>query len=120
MTDQIQIRNFKLLLFCGVLPEEKVRRQPFRLDIDIEVDLDQASTSDELTDTVNYGDVLLLLERTLEAERFELLERLAGRIAELVLENSLVIGVTVKVHKLRPPVSQNVESTGVRIHRSRS
>ncbi len=119
MNDSIQIRNFKLLLFCGVLPEEKVRRQPFRLDINIEVDLEAPSITDELTDTVNYGDVLLMLERTLEAERFELLERLAGRTAELILENPLVNAVSVKVHKLRPPVSQNIESTGVQIRRTR-
>ena len=119
MPDQIQIRNFKLLLFCGVLPEEKVRRQPFRLDIDIEVDLDSPSVTDDLTDTVDYGDVLATLERHLEAERFELLERLAGRAIELVMENSLVAAVSVTVHKLRPPVPQNVESTGVQIRRER-
>ena len=119
MSDQIQIRNFKLLLFCGVLPEEKVRRQPFRLDIDIEVDLSAPATSDELTDTVNYGEVLGTLERVLEAERFELLERLAGRVIELVMQNPLVAAVEVTVHKLRPPVPQNVESTGVKVRRER-
>lgn len=119
MPDQIQIRNFKLLLFCGVLPEEKVRRQPFRLDIDIEVDLAAPSATDDLTDTVNYGEVLATLERVLEAERFELLERLAGRVVELIMENPLVAAVGVTVHKLRPPVPQNVESTGVQIRRER-
>ena len=119
MPDQIQIRNFKLLLFCGVLPEEKVRRQPFRLDIEIEVDLDAPSTTDDLADTVNYGEVLATLERHLEAERFELLERLAGRTIELIMENPLVAAVGVTVHKLRPPVPQNVESTGVQIRRER-
>jgi dihydroneopterin aldolase len=119
VNDQIQIRNFKLLLFCGVLPEEKVRRQPFRLDVNIEVDLTPSTATDELADTVNYGDVLAALERTLEAERFDLLERLAGRVVELVMENPLVLAVEVTVHKLRPPVSQNVESTGVQIRRTR-
>jgi len=119
VSDLIQIRSFELLLFCGVLPEENVRRQPFRFDIDIEVDLRRASETDDLTDTVNYGEVLAQLSKALEAERFDLLERLAGRTAELVLTNPLVSGVTVSAHKLRPPVPQHVESTGVKIRRER-
>ncbi|MBT8240026.1 MAG: dihydroneopterin aldolase [Acidimicrobiia bacterium] len=119
MSDLIQIRGLELLLFCGVLPEETVRRQPFRLDIDIEVDLEQASRTDNLTDTVNYGDVLDQLSKALQSERFDLLERLAGRTAELVLANPLATAVTVSAHKLRPPVPQHVESTGVKIRRER-
>jgi dihydroneopterin aldolase len=89
------------------------------LDIDIEVDLQRASRTDDLTDTVNYGAVLEQLSKTLESERFDLLERLAGRTAELVLTNPLVTAVTVSAHKLRPPVPQHVASTGVKIRRER-
>ncbi len=119
MSDLIQVRSFELLLYCGVLPEETVRRQPFRFDIDIETDLHRPSETDDLADTVNYGQVLDTLAETLQAERFELLERLAGRTAELVLANPLVSAVTVAAHKLRPPVPHHVASTGVKIRRER-
>ncbi len=119
MSDLIQIRALELLLFCGVLPEETVRRQPFRFDIDIEVDLERASKTDDLVDTVDYGELLDHVGKNLERERFALLERLAGRTAELVLGNPLVTGVTVSAHKLRPPVAHLVESTGVVIRRTR-
>lgn len=119
MGDIIQIRGFELLLFCGVLPEEQVRIQPFRFDIDMEVDMSLASKTDELKDTVSYADVLDNLADSLAAERFALLERLAGRTAEIILQNPLVLGVSVEVAKLRPPVHHAVDTTGVRIHRSR-
>jgi FolB domain-containing protein len=119
VSDLIQIRSFELLLYCGVLPEEVLRRQPFRFDIDVEVDLQRPSQTDDLADTVDYGEVLETLAKTLQAERFDLLERLAGRAAELVLANPLVSAVTVAAHKLRPPVPHHVASTGVKIRRER-
>ena len=112
--DRIEIRGFEMVLLCGVLPEEKVRRQPFRFDLNLEVDLGPSSKTDDLTDTVNYGTVIDDL-----ASRFDLLERLAGRAAEIVMGNKLVNAVEVTVHKLRPPVPQQVSSTGVRIRRER-
>jgi dihydroneopterin aldolase len=117
--DIIQIRGFELLLFCGVLPEEKERIQPFRFDIDLEVDITRASETDDLEDTVSYAEVMDILADVLGAQRFSLLERLAGRTAELLLENPVVFAVTVVVAKLRPPVPHAVNTTGVRLHRSR-
>lgn len=109
----------ELLLFCGVLVEEQQRRQPFRFDLDLYLDLRAAGESDDLSATANYGAVIDQLTATLHDEQFALLERLATRTCELVLETAIVQEVTVKIHKLRPPVAANVESTGVRIHRSR-
>ncbi len=107
------------MLFCGVLPEEQERIQPFRFDIDIEVDMTRASQTDELDDTVSYADVMDNLADALGSERFALLERMAGRTAELILENPLVLAVTVEIKKLRPPVPHAVNTTGVRLHRGR-
>ena len=51
----------------------------------------------------------------LTTERFVLLERLAQRIAEVVLVDPRVHAVTVAVRKLRPPVPQHLDTSGVRI-----
>ena len=118
--DTVQIRGLELLLYCGVLDEEQARRQPFRLDLDLFVDLSAAGTSDDLADTVDYGALIDRLVATLPAERFQLLERLAARVTELALDSPLVDSVTVRIRKLRPPVAANVETTGVKIHRRRT
>lgn len=119
VSDTVEIRGLELLLYCGVLDEEQARRQPFRLDIDLHLDLSAAGASDDLADTVNYGAFIDLLAATLPTERFQLLERLAARVVELALSYRSVDAVTVRARKLRPPVAANVETTGVSIHRTR-
>lgn len=118
-SDTVEIRGLELLLYCGVLEEEQTRRQPFRFDLDLHLDLNAAGESDDLGDTVDYGALIDLLVAGLPTERFQLLERLAARVAELALGYPAVAAVTVRVRKLRPPVPAIVETTGVRIHRRR-
>lgn len=118
--DLIELRGLTALGVCGALPEEQERPQPLQVDLGIHADLAAAGESDDLDDTVDYGAVCELVERVVTTERFQLLERLAARIAEVVLSDDRVDGVTVAVRKLRPPVSQIVETSGVRITRTRA
>lgn len=117
--DRIEVRGLELLVYCGVLPEEQARRQPFRFDLDLYLNMSNAGRSDDLADTVNYGEVADLLAAKLGEERFFLLERMAHRTVELILEDPLVEEVTVTARKMRPPVPVHVDTTGVRIHRTR-
>ncbi len=118
--DRIEVRGLELLVYCGVLPEEQARKQPFRFDLDLYLDLGPAGSTDDLALTVNYGAVADLLADRLADERFLLLERMAARTAELVMTEHLVEAVTVMVQKIRPPVPVHVDTTGVRIHRTRA
>jgi dihydroneopterin aldolase len=120
LADRIELRGIELLVFCGVLDEEQARRQPFIFDVDIYLDLSVAAASDDLTETVNYGATIELIAATLDRERFLLLERMATRVADLVLSDANAVAVTVAARKVRPPVPSILASTGVRIHRSRS
>ncbi|MEM7272892.1 MAG: dihydroneopterin aldolase [Actinomycetota bacterium] len=118
-SDRIEIRGLELLVYCGVLPEEQARRQPFLFDLDLHLDLTLAGTSDDLDHTADYGHLIDVLAGALADERFQLLERMAARVAELLFEHSSIDAVTVTARKLRPPVAAHVDTTGVRIHRSR-
>ena len=116
--DRIELRGLRVTATCGVLPEEKARRQPFEVDLDVHVDLGAPSLSDDLTDTVDYGALCALVAGIAEGEAFNLLERFAGRVAEAVLAVPGVDAVTVTVRKLRPPVPEDLATSGVRIHRT--
>lgn len=118
--DRIEVRGLTALGICGVLPEEQERAQPFEVDLDIFVDLAAAGETDDLDDTVDYGAVTELVERVITTERFGLVERLAARIAEVVLSDDRVHEVSVTVRKLRPPVAQIVATSGVHISRRRA
>lgn len=119
--DEIRLQGLRLLGTHGVLAEEQARSQPFEVDVTLAVDLVDASRSDDLADTVDYGEVAGLVAAIVEGEKFALLERLAGRITESVLGlDSRISSVTVTVGKLRPPVPHDLSSASVRLVRDRS
>ncbi|NLA36272.1 MAG: dihydroneopterin aldolase [Actinobacteria bacterium] len=117
MADVIEIRGLRALGFIGALPEEQQRRQPFEVDLDVEADLSAAGSSDDLDDTIDYGALCANVEAVLTDERAALMERVAQRIAEVVLADERALAVTVTVRKLRPPVPQHLDTSGIRIRR---
>jgi len=120
MTDVIELRGLRLVAVVGVLPEERERAQPLELDLDLSVDLSDAGITDDLADTVDYGAVCATVESVVVSAQPLLLEALAERVAAEVLSLDGRIGaVTVAVRKLRPPVPQDLASSGVRVTRIR-
>jgi dihydroneopterin aldolase len=117
--DVIELRGLVALGRCGVLPEELDRPQPLEVDLDLELDLAKAAVNDSLDATIDYGAVCAIVERVITTEQFALLERLAERLAEVVLVDDRLVAITVAVRKLRPPVPQQLATAGVRITRSR-
>jgi dihydroneopterin aldolase len=115
--DRIRIAGLRELGVHGVLPEEQTRPQPFEVDVELAVDFSKAGSSDALEDTVDYSAVSEAISRVVRSERYQLLERLAERIAEVCCNDNRVTGVTVTVRKLHPPVRAMVDHVAVRIER---
>ncbi len=113
----IVIAGLRELGVHGVLPEEQTRPQPFEVDIELTVDLEAAGDSDALEDTVDYAAVAEAVSRVVSSERYQLLERLATRIAEVCSVDERVTAVAVTVRKLHPPVRAMVDNVAVRIER---
>jgi len=118
--DRIELRGLRALGAHGALPEERVRSQPFEVDLDLFVDLSEAGRTDELADTVDYGRFAAAAVAVLEGPHVELIETLAERVAATVLAaaGERAQAVTVTLRKLRPPVAAALESAAVRITRS--
>lgn len=119
MADVVVLRGLRALGTHGVLAAERDAPQPFEVDLEVELDLAPAGASDDLADTVDYGGLAALAVDVVAGEHHALLERLAERIAEAVMDDPRVTGVTVEVRKLRPPVPVDLASAGVRIRRAR-
>ncbi len=119
MADLIELRGLRVQGFCGVLPEERDEPQPLEVDMDVELDLTAPSRSDRLEDTVDYAALVAAAERVVTEGRFALLERLAATVADEVMGDPRVDAVTVAVRKLRPPVPQDLRTSGVRLRRAR-
>lgn len=121
MSDVIELRGLRLRAIVGVLAHEREYEQPLVLDLDLERSFDEAARRDDVAATTNYAAVLELVERVVAEGRFALLETLARRVAHAVLESDDgIVTVSVRVHKVRPPVVQDLASAGVSCTVSRS
>ncbi len=118
--DRILIDDLRVLTVIGALPHEREIAQPIRIDLSIGLDLRDAGLSDELDDTVNYGLVSERVSDLVGTSKYVLLERLAAEVADLVLGFDRVEEVDLTITKLRPPIPNPVESTAVRIVRTRA
>src|SRR4028118_826670 len=72
----------------GTLAAERELGQPFIVDIELRLDLQSAGLSDDLTQTVDYGEVHRQAKEIVEGTPVNLTETLAERIAGTVLEDS--------------------------------
>ena len=116
MSDQIRVTGIKAFGYHGVLPHEATNGQEFTVDLLITLDLRAASLSDDLQDTINYADLAQIAHDNIVGERVQLIERLAGRIAdEISAAYSQITSVSVTVHKPHAPVSVDFENISVTI-----
>jgi len=118
--DVIELRGLRVAGIVGVLAHERTQAQPLDLDLDVVADLAAAGATDDLADTVDYGALCALAEEVVATTTYALLEALAEHVAATLLgADARIRAVTVSVRKLRPPVAQQLATSGVRITRSR-
>jgi dihydroneopterin aldolase len=118
MSDQINITGIKAIGYHGVLPHEAIEGQEFIVDLLINLDLQAASRSDQLTDTVNYADLAQIVHENIVGERVQLIERLAGRIAdEIKATYPQILSISVTVHKPHAPVTLDFTDISITISR---
>ena len=104
MADRISLTGLRVHGRHGVLPAERRDGQEFVVDVALELDLRPAGRSDDLADTVDYGDLALRLAAVVAGEPVDLLETLAQRLAEMCLADPRVRRAEVTVHKPQAPI----------------
>lgn len=115
--DKIVIKGLRIFAYHGVNLEEKEKGQPFVLDITLYKDLSLPGATDDLNDTVNYSRVAKTATRVMLAQKDDLIERAASRVAEAVLAEFPVREVTVRLKKPRAPIAGDFEYVAVEITR---
>jgi dihydroneopterin aldolase len=117
MGDKILIRGLRVFGYHGVNLEEKEEGQDFLIDIDMNVDTARSATSDLVDDTVSYSTIVRKVRCIVREERYSLLEALARRISDGVLEDARILSVRVRVAKPDPPMDADLKFVGVEIER---
>ncbi|CAB4547515.1 MAG: dihydroneopterin aldolase [Actinobacteria bacterium] len=118
MSDLISIKGIKGFGYHGVFDFERRDGQNFFVDIEISLNLQKASISDDLQDSIDYGLLTTIAREEIEGEPVNLIEHLAGKIADrILLQFSQAISISVTVHKPSAPVSEDVTDIAVTIIR---
>lgn len=100
----IELEGMEFKAYHGCLEQEKVRGNSFTVDFKGEIDLSLAAESDNLNDTVNYGEIYEIVSEEMSIPS-ELLENVAGRIVKAIEKRfPQFISFSVRVSKKRPPV----------------
>ena len=117
--DRIAIRGLRVFAHHGVLDSERTGGQNFLIDVTVHLDTREAAAADDLTRTLDYGDLALAVHQRISEERWNLIERVAQRVAELALENPAAERVEVTVRKPEAPIPLQFDEVSVSITRSR-
>lgn len=105
MSNIIRIKNAQFYAYHGALQEEQNIGGKFEVDVDIETDFSEAVINDELHLTINYHEIYQFIDKIVHKEKFYLIETLAERIAEGLMERfKLILKLSVCVRKRSVPV----------------
>ncbi len=119
MADRIELRGLTVRGRHGVFDHERAAGQDFVVDITVWIDLAGAAASDDLSDTYDYGALAQRAAGIVAGPPRNLIETVAGEIAEDVMNDERVHAVEVAVHKPQAPISQNFADVAVVARRSR-
>ncbi len=117
--DQIRLTGLRVHGRHGVFDFERAAGQDFLVDVALELDTAPAAASDELSDTIHYGELAEALAAVVAGEPVNLLETLAARLADVCLADRRVLAATVTVHKPQAPIPLSFTDVAVTIRRAR-
>ncbi len=120
MNDRITLRGLTVHGHHGVYETEREAGQDFVADVRLTVDLAPAAASDEVGDTVHYGELAEALAAVVSGEPVRLIETLADRLAAVCLADARVLVAEVTVHKPGAPIVLDFADVSVTVVRRRS
>ncbi len=119
MTDEILITGIRATGHHGVYEHERRDGQEFVTDVVLGLSLRAAAESDDVADTVHYGEFAERVVEIVAGEPVDLIETVAQRIAEAALSYPIVETVSVTVHKPQAPVTVPFGDVAVTVRRRR-
>ena len=112
----IFLNGLRFHAFHGVMPQERLTGNDYRVDLKIDFPLEKAVGSDDVNDTLNYATVYTAVKEEMDVPT-QLIERLAYRIADRLFRTFKIINeVEIKVEKCNPPMGADCEGAGVEFH----
>ncbi len=117
--DVILLEGIEVPASLGVTEAERRMRRPVRLDLELAFDLGAAGASDDLSETLDYGELYEVVAKVAGGREHRLVEALGERIVAALFENFPIDRVRLTVRKSKP-IAGVLDWAGIRISRSRT
>lgn len=119
MSGTITLTGLRAKGHHGVYDFERAQGQDFVVDVMLELNLAMAAESDDVADTVHYGELAERLVAVIGGEPVNLIETLADRLLAVALADQRVDAATVTVHKPQAPIPHEFADVAVTLRRER-
>lgn len=115
--DKLIIGDLAFYGHCGITPEEQKTGQRFSLDLEIACDVKGIAGTDQLKDAFDYAAISRRVIEIGRKERFRLIETMAERLSQIILQEFGVKKITLRLRKQAPPIEPIMAYSAVEIHR---
>ena len=117
--DAIIIEGLKVDTVVGCFNWERQIIQPLMLDLTLQTNLEQASNSDELEDTMNYAEICEIAAKVIQEAQPKLIEHAAKLVINaLFTQFSAIESIIITIRK--PAIIPQANSVGIRLERHRN
>lgn len=113
--DIVYISDLKVDTVIGIFDWERRIRQTVSLDLEMATDIRRAAASDQIDDALDYKNIGKRVIAFIEGSEFQLVETLAEKVAELVLNEFSVPWLKLRLSK--PGALRGSRDVGVIIER---
>jgi 7,8-dihydroneopterin aldolase/epimerase/oxygenase len=111
------VSGLSLFTHHGVTPAEREIGQRLLIDLTLEVGEVDATVTDLVEDTVDYGAVCTTVSLVAQQRSYRTLERLCTAVADRLLADFDLEAVSVKCSKPEPPIALPVDEVSVTVWR---
>jgi dihydroneopterin aldolase len=115
--DRIALTGLRVRGYHGVFDFERRDGQDFVVDVILGLSLTHAALTDDVADTIHYGELASRLAAVIAGEPVNLIETLASRLVDICLADKRVAEATVTVHKPQAPIPHAFNDVSVTLHR---
>ena len=117
--DELSVTGFECFGHHGVFEHEKRDGQPFIVDLTLGLDTRTAARTDDLRDTVDYGNLVATVQSVVESGSHDLIETVVQEVADVCLRDHRVEWTRVAIHKPQAPIEAPFSDVTLTITRKR-
>ncbi len=115
--DCIFIEHLEVETIIGVYDEERIKKQPIIVDLNLYYETAKAAKSDNLTYALDYHQICIDLHSFIGSSSYQLIEALGQAIVDRMLLNEIIEKVDCKLSK--PMALNQAKNVGIKISRTR-